>query len=331
MRLFYFIYYLKVLDWKKLNHFQSYLKSEKEISISIINQWFLILYNSLKYKISILEYYQFRFFEKNHDEKLKWAGTGFMYEYQKIMNPIDKRDILDDKRKFFNSYREFFVNKVFTLKDLENNTSLSNEVLKFNKIVFKQSDGKCGTSVKIIKSEAIEPQELVNFMKLNQFDMVESFIEQHEEMNRLSPSAVNTVRIFTELSEDNKVKILGCRQRISINSHIDNMAAGNIAAPIDEKTGIICGPGVYSDITLEPEKVHPITKVEIVGFQIPFWEECINLAINAAKKHPQNKSIGWDIVVTPSGPGLIEGNHDWCKLVWQLPVNQGLKHLLSLK
>ncbi len=328
MRLIYFIYYLKVLDWKKLNQFQSYLKSEK--GISIINQWLFIIINSLKYNISILEYYQFRFFEKNHKEKLKWAGTGFMYEYQKIMNPIDKRDILDDKRKFYNSYREFFVNQVYTLKHLENNSNLSNELLRYKKIVFKQSDGKCGTSVKIINSGDIKPRELVNFMRLNQYDMVESYIEQHEEMNLLSPTAVNTVRIFTELTDDNKVRILGCRQRISINSHIDNMAAGNIAAPIDEKTGRICGPGVYSDITLKPETIHPITKVNIVGFQIPYWEDCINLAINGAMKHPQNKSVGWDIVVTPNGPGLIEGNHDWCKLVWQLPVNQGLKHLLSL-
>jgi len=34
-------------------------------------------------------------------------------------------------------------------------------------------------------------------------------------------------------------------------------------------------------------------------------------------------------VVTENGPGLIEGNHDWCKLVWQLPVGEGLKHLLD--
>jgi hypothetical protein len=53
------------------------------------------------------------------------------------------------------------------------------------------------------------------------------------------------------------------------------------------------------------------------------------LAKDAALKHKQNRSIGWDIVVTDNGPGLIEGNHDWCKLVWQLPVNRGLKNILE--
>jgi hypothetical protein len=69
--------------------------------------------------------------------------------------------------------------------------------------------------------------------------------------------------------------------------------------------------------------------VSIIGFQIPFWPETLKLAKDAARLHPQNRSIGWDIVVTPDGPGLIEGNHDWCKLVWQMPVKQGLKHLLA--
>ena len=49
----------------------------------------------------------------------------------------------------------------------------------------------------------------------------------------------------------------------------------------------------------------------------------------AALEHPQNRSIGWDIVITENGPGFIEGNHDWCKLLWQLPAEQGLKSLLA--
>jgi hypothetical protein len=108
------------------------------------------------------------------------------------------------------------------------------------------------------------------------------------------------------------------------------MAAGNLAAPIDAKTGIISGPGVYSDITKSPETIHPITGVSIVGFQIPYWQEILEMTKKASLKHPQNKSIGWDIVVTEDGPGFIEGNHDWCKLVWQLPVNKGLKSMLNV-
>jgi len=137
------------------------------------------------------------------------------------------------------------------------------------------------------------------------------------------------VRIITQLDADDQVLITGCRQRISVDSPVDNLAAGNLVAPIDLETGVINRPAVYSDITKSPETTHPITGVDIVGFQVPFWKECVELSLNAALLHPENRSVGWDIVVTENGPGLIEGNHDWCKLVWQLPVGKGLKHLLD--
>jgi hypothetical protein len=320
-------YYLKQLDRAKFSLFVNYTaKVTGKSKATLVIDAFLCVF---KYNISLLEYFQFRFFEKEDVDRRNWAGTGYMYEYQKIMNPTSKRIILDDKREFYKFYKEFFVHHVFSLQELLENDANIDDLYKSNKLVFKVSDGKCGVSVKIVYNSEMAKSKIISFMKKNGYDMVETFIQQHDDLNRLSPSAVNTVRIFTQLNDKNEVEILGCRQRISIDCPVDNLAAGNIAAPINESTGIIDGPGVYSDITKQPECIHPITGVEIVGLQLPFWNECLQLAKDAALKHKQNRSIGWDIVVTANGPGLIEGNHDWCKLVWQLPVNKGLKHLLK--
>jgi hypothetical protein len=327
IRIIYFGYYLFKLDWKVFFNFQTFVY--RNYKISFLRQWLSIFHDTVKYNISILEFYQFKFWEKNNIEKLTWAGTGFMYEYQKIMNPSTQRLILDDKREFYKKYNEFFVHQVFSLIELQRDEVKIDQLYKSNKLVFKVSNGKCGTSVRIILNSEVRKQDVISYMLENGFDMVESFLEQHSELNRLSPSGVNTVRIFTQLNAENQVEVLGCRQRISINSNVDNMAAGNIVAYINEETGILEGPGYYSDITKLPISQHPITKTQIIGFQIPYWPECIDLVKKAALKHKQNRSIGWDIVITKSGPGLIEGNHDWCKLVWQLPVNKGLKHLLS--
>ncbi|MDZ7634143.1 MAG: sugar-transfer associated ATP-grasp domain-containing protein [Bacteroidales bacterium] len=132
------------------------------------------------------------------------------------------------------------------------------------------------------------------------------------------------------MNSQGEVVILGSRLRISVNSSVDNMAAGNIAAPIDDETGTIYGPAVYGDITRPDEVVHPVTGISIIGFQIPYWKETIELVKRAATMHTQNRSIGWDIAMTDEGPDLIEGNHDWCKLVWQLPVKKGLKPVLEM-
>jgi hypothetical protein len=328
-RILYFGYYLKNLDWTKLQSFLNYASAESgRTTLSLLADAF---YSVFKYNISILEYFQFGFYECTDEERKAWAGTGYMFEYQLIMNPKSERDILDDKRKFFKEYHQYFAHQVASLDEMNKNPAVIQQLLDntSGKIVFKVSDGKCGVAVKVANANDFDVKSIIPFMEKNQFDMIEEFIIQHNELNKLSPSGVNTVRIFTQLNKNNQVVLLGCRQRISVNSSVDNMAAGNMAAMIDENTGIIIDAGVYSDITKGEEAMHPITGVPIVGFQVPFWQETIKMVKEAALLHPQNRSIGWDIVITQNGPGFIEGNHDWCKLLWQLPAKKGLKSLLK--
>jgi molybdopterin biosynthesis enzyme MoaB len=107
------------------------------------------------------------------------------------------------------------------------------------------------------------------------------------------------------------------------------MAAGNLAAPVDLDTGVVVGPGVYNDISKNDEAIHPVTGKTIVGFAIPFWQETMQMVVKAAMLTPENRSVGWDVAITSVGPELIEGNHNWCKLLWQLPVKKGLKPMLK--
>jgi hypothetical protein len=328
-RTFYLGYYLKQMKWDLLKRFLAYSSAKTGKSkFSLMVSSIVSVY---KYNISILEYFQFGFYNLNKLEKAKWAGTGYMYEYQLIMNPKSERDILDDKRKFFKAYQKYVKHTVADFDDLKNNKAIINELLNnpSGKIVFKSSDGKCGAGVKVENTKRFDEKSIISFMSENEYDLVEEFIIQHPKLNELSPSGVNTVRIFTQLDQKNEVVLLGCRQRISVNSSIDNLAAGNLAAVIDEHSGIIIGPAIYSDITKKEETIHPISGVAIVGFQVPFWEETITMVKEAAKLLPQNRSIGWDIVITEHGPSFIEGNHDWCKLLWQLPAKKGLKFLIK--
>jgi hypothetical protein len=117
--------------------------------------------------------------------------------------------------------------------------------------------------------------------------------------------------------------------RITVNSPVDNMAMGNIAAPIDVETGKIKGKAAYQDIRKDPVSHHPITGVELIGFQVPYWSEVLKLVREAALHNTSNKSIGWDVAVTEKGPSFVEGNHNWCKLLWQLPAGEGLKAVLE--
>jgi hypothetical protein len=327
-RLVYFGYYIRQLDWQMLDKFMRHLRAETGWSRP--RQWAYIVRDSLRFNISILEYYQFRFFELPEEQKGEWAGTGTMYEFHRRANPPATRGLLHDKREFYRAYKKFFKHELHSLDDLKRVPETVEKLLTSNqKLVFKEATGSCGSGISFRSVDEMTPNQLIEYMEQEGFDLVETFADQHTALNALSPSGVNTVRIFSQISSVRGYEVLGCRLRISVDSPVDNLAAGNMAAPIDSETGVINGPGVFSDITKQPAERHPITGVPIAGFQVPFWTETLEMVREASLLHPENRSVGWDVVITAKGPGLIEGNHDWCKLVWQLPVRRGLKHILD--
>ena len=133
----------------------------------------------------------------------------------------------------------------------------------------------------------------------------------------------------TQINKEGGVDVIAARLRITVNNSVDNLAAGNLAAEVNLESGKVNGPAVYSDITKEDTATHPVTGVVISGFEVPLFKDSIEMVTEAALLYPQNRSIGWDVAITSNGPELIEGNHDWCKLLWQLPVKKGLKPVLE--
>ena len=330
-RIIYFGYYIKKLNKPLFRKFLNHAK--QETGKGNCHFYWDIFKHSIKYNTSILEYFQFGFYkpECTDEEKASWAGTGYMYEYQSFMNPRTYRSLLEDKRVFDKNYAAFIKHVNVSLEEARTDHALVDKLLTnpSGKIVFKNSGGNCGKGIIIEDAKKYNAESLYQFMLDNGYDLVEQFVVQHETIYALSPLALNTVRVFTQLDEHDNVDILGCRLRISVGGYVDNFAAGNLAAPIDTHTGVISGPGVYSDITKAPTDIHPTTGVKISGTQIPYWDETIEMVKKAAKLNMVNRTVGWDIAITPEGPDLIEGNREWCKLLFQLPVNKGLRPILD--
>lgn len=324
-RFLYLGYYLKELDKEKFQRFLKYtaLKTGKSKSSIVAD----VVVSSLKYNISFLEYFLFHFYQLSPNERELFAGTGFMYEYQLKMNPRYSRGVLENKLDFLAYYARFIRHDYASLVDMEKDEAVSERILsnKSGKVVLKSTSGQCGRGVEVRNSKDFTPLSLLNRLKETGNDFVEEYVVQHEELMRLSSSGLNTLRIITQLDKNDEVQVLGARLRITVNSTVDNLAAGNIAAPVNIESGVVEGPAVYSDITKKEETFHPVSKVNILGFRVPFWKESLDLAKEAALFNKQNRSIGWDVAITVDGPELIEGNHDWCKLLWQLPVKEGLK------
>ena len=327
-RFIYFLYYIRNSDFHQLRDFLTFsstVTGKSKLGIAVDT-----LISTFRYNVSIKDYFQFGFYEKRGSERKKWAGTGFMYEYQLQMNPKESREILENKILFLNRFNHL-IRRDFTALTGTAEEKMALERLLSNRsgrIVLKGSRGQTGAEVEVVTCRKYTPESLLEHMNKSKYDLVEEYVEQHPLLDELSPSGLNTVRIITQV-HNNEVIIIAARLRISVNSYVDNMAAGNLAAPVDIRTGHVTGPGVYSDITKLDQSHHPITGKLIIGFTIPYWNEAIEMARKAAIHSPVNNSVGWDIAITSGGPELIEGNHNWCKTLWQLPVKQGLRKELE--
>lgn len=330
-RILYLGYFIKNSDYPRLMEFARHAHAE---GYSYFYIWFSMIYCALKYMSGFDEFFIFRFYSKNAKERSEWACSGYMYEYQLKMNPREYRDILDDKTKFYKYYGQYMVHSVGDISDLEHNHEVLSKIYNSptGKMVFKARDGQCGNSVLVCNTSEMKMDEIIPFMRKNKWDLLEEYVVQHKDITKLSPFAVNTIRVVTQINKDGNVDILACRMRISGGASVDNFSHKShtgMAAAINAETGVIDRPAVKKDNFSEPISIHPKTGVSIVGFQVPYWKEVLELTKNAALSQPQNKSIGWDVVITDNGPGLIEGNHNWNRDIFQMPVNKGLKSILE--
>ncbi len=55
-------------------------------------------------------------------------------------------------------------------------------------------------------------------------------------------------------------------------------------------------------------ETHPDSGFRIADFQLPYMEEVRAFIDEVARVVPQVQYVGWDIVVSPDGPVLVEGN-----------------------
>lgn len=138
--------------------------------------------------------------------------------------------------------------------------------------------------------------------------IIQRRILQHEALNALNPSCVNTVRIVTVMGKKSRrPHVFGHFLRLGVNTIVDNRATGGIAVQIDDD-GVLRGNGFGHHFVCDR---HPATGVIFDGWVLPFWQEVKALVLAGHMALPDIPSIGWDVALTPDGPILLEGNDNW--------------------
>ncbi len=286
-----------------------------------------VVFCGLKYGAGYKDYRLNEWWTLNSKQRKTFVTRGINNSIIKKCNNPAFYHILNNKidfNKYFNDFlgRDWIYLKEASLCDFEK--------FMYNKeiIIAKPIADACGRGVeKINKSNYSSIKDLYKYLTESEHFLVEECIVQNNIISEIYPHSINTLRIVTLTSDDGVPHILYAFIRIgNCGRFVDNINAGGMAAPIDLNTGII--NNVAFDKNSTYYKNHPQTNSQIVGVQIPMWDEAVSLVLKAAKMLPELRYVGWDVAITPEGPIFVEGNqhpgHDILQMPPHVPDKIGM-------
>lgn len=143
--------------------------------------------------------------------------------------------------------------------------------------------------------------------------LFERGVVQHADQAALNPEATNTIRVLTvpDVTKSKQPFIAIAVQRIGteLSAHVDNWTQGGLSAKIDVETGRLSRAGQLPDDRAPKWFTHhPDNGVPIEGAQVPFWEETKQLVMDASSRLKFMEYVGWDIIISPTGPVILEAN-----------------------
>lgn len=258
--------------------------------------------------IGYLDYHVFGFAKvKGAKRKTFMTMNENLSLVRQVNNPEDYK-LFDNKVLFFEHFGEFtgrgFLN-------LEGKTAADLEAFcKGKDVVFaKQTEtfGGQGITREPVSAET-DYNELYNRLMENKQYLIEDAIVQHSKMNELYSGSVNTLRMVTLVDNDNVPHFMYALIRMGQKgAKVDNISSGGMYAPVNEK-GIITH-AAFCDKEGICHDVHPTSGTKLIGFEIPYFAEAVELVKKAALVVPGMRYVGWDIAITEKGPILVEGNN----------------------
>jgi hypothetical protein len=319
------------MDWRVFDKFFYYTRRETGMKSTAL--WGDILTAVFMYQVSILEYYQYRFYELSYPERSHWVGEAFLKFFQnKVNSSFTNRYNEKDKQFVYKKFHKFFINDMVFKDELQEQKGNLFFLLTRDskKLVFTSFKSRKKPELLVLKKEELSEEKIIRLLEEEGYDCAEEFVSQHEALLSCYPGGLHKIFIFTQRSESGVPEVLGCSWAIPLGNLEVPLTGGYLLAPVDVVTGIVIGPGVNPDITLKDREFHPLTGEAIIGVKLPFWEDCIRIAVESATM-VEASFWTWELIISDSGPGLYAARPTLDSLVWQLPIKKGMKHSLNQK
>lgn len=141
--------------------------------------------------------------------------------------------------------------------------------------------------------------------------VVQNIIHQHEKMEALNNTSVNTIRILTYHSVDEVLVLYSVIRIGRQGAEIDNESAGGISTRINaDGTLSRYAYGAPGNDSIEKTD----TGIELAGYPIPSYSRAIALVKEMHLLLPHFDLVGWDIAIDTEGNPIIIEFNTWPEL-----------------
>jgi len=304
--------YLALRYFVKRKQIDGFVKKyEGDVTEKRMSQLKKLMFEAMvNYRWDFDEFFIFHYEKIDDAKKRSFAPEFDKNIFADMVNDPKQADVFLDKWTTYEYFKDFFGRDVYNIRSLKDIDSdeLSSFVIKHPKFILKPVFGTRGAGIEVVEFENVDDakkylKELYNSGV--KAIIVEELIVQHEELAALHKESANTLRVIT-IRYNDRVDVIHAYLRIGKgNSVIDNASAGGVFGVVEIDSGKIYAA---CDRWGNSFEVHPDSGKNLIGFQVPRWEEVKSFVKKAAQVLPDVHYVGWDVAVTTTGCVLIEGN-----------------------
>lgn len=266
-----------------------------------------MLWCSLRYEMGFRDYAVWDIRLLTGRERSTWMTHPKSFRLTRTLNDPAASRRVSDKARFSTEFADALGRDWLDLRTADA-AALARFLGDHERFVAKPLDGTGGSGVEVRSSPGpADASALREELLGSGHVLVEALIVQHPDLAALYPDSVNTVRLITYLAPDGRFHVIAGVLRIGNGGVIDNFAGGGMFTLLgDDGTSLY--PGVDKNSNVYP--VHPATGTAIAGFRVPRYAEAVALVERLARRIPEVPYLGWDVAITPTGPAVIEANHN---------------------
>lgn len=281
------------------------------------------------YQIAPEEYFYFGFQKLNKLGRAMYIGKNERRKIHRKMNPNEERELFNNKWNAYVRFKEMYGREIIKVECVDDWGVFDEFTNRHEQYMVKAISKYGGDGIFLVdmRRETRSKEDIFSGIIDLGACVVEELVLQSETLSRFHPESVNTVRVLTFLNKD-MVHIVFAGLRMGVNGNVvDNALMGGLMAGIDIDSGIIFTPGYRR--TGESYVIHPSSGQQIIGEEIPYWNDLKNKVKILAKEVPTLRLIGWDLALTNNGWIVIEGNCDPHYIGVQMWEKRGLRERFS--